>query len=164
MGCTTQLSKPRRGLWPLQQWQTPDSFFAPRTPTTRLLQPRKYSAALRSGTRPILRRITCLSNRNSARRIRCGVLRAELGQNPDSSDSRFRWLPTPIYSFACYGRACSERKHGLEPSGWRMSLIDGLIQYRPALAPFIGSKSDDLVQWDEMIGQQLRLAKACRND
>ncbi|MEI8379854.1 MAG: hypothetical protein WCJ09_06985 [Planctomycetota bacterium] len=67
-----------------------------------------------------------------------------------------------IYSFACYGRACSERMHELEPIGWRKSLLDELIQYRPLFASFIGSKSEDLVKWGEMIDMQLQLAEACR--
>ena len=64
-----------------------------------------------------------------------------------------------IYPFACHARMCSKGQHGLEPSGWRKSLLDELLRQRALFASFMNSDDHDLVGWGELIDEELALAE-----
>lgn len=61
-----------------------------------------------------------------------------------------------VYSFACFARMCANgKKEDLSLKGWRNDLAVALIEHRADFAVFLRSSNGDLVEWAEMIEEQL---------
>lgn len=60
-----------------------------------------------------------------------------------------------IYSFACHARMCADRVESLSLMGWNRELAALLIANRSTFDSFAGSDDQDLIEWSELIGEQL---------
>ncbi|PAY18123.1 hypothetical protein CKO51_18020 [Rhodopirellula sp. SM50] len=60
-----------------------------------------------------------------------------------------------IYCFACHARMCADGIESLSLTGWHRELASLLIANRSTLDSFARSDDQDLVEWSELIGEQL---------
>ncbi|MEM7315857.1 MAG: hypothetical protein AAF497_22205 [Planctomycetota bacterium] len=60
-----------------------------------------------------------------------------------------------IYNFACHARMCADRTESLSLTGWHRDLATRLIADRSVLDSFRKADDQDLVEWSELIGEEL---------